>query len=669
MVKVPAGVDGAAHYLPDFSPEAYTPPGVAPNPWQYVTVFLPDEELVGPRPSNGWPVLLATGFGGFACTPPSPEIRDLASEVLQLLFGALERGIAVVSFGVTGSDSADYAPFGQFYNGGAGVESKGFVTVPSVVKGNGTFDAPVPSPIAGLDHHDDVGASLDGGITYPHQDFPTPYEDGQLARQWLEERASAWGVDRTKVYVHGRSAGNLVAQHLLWSPDRADPEMKDHRRHTTRCAGALMFAHLAWLPAWPGGTSQGPVKFFPNASNPEQVSTDLDDVPAVYPREASGLRIISRDYSTLGPGVTGEEIRAQNGRLPVYLLAGDASLGLAANTTPTDALEFVNDESTNNRLPALVGNLAAGQGVLPSVQHPAIQGPMTRARLLELDVDSVQASTGVCVVRQAPRDELVGHFDTNGGPAEALVTHVYEGVETEFGSVGAHAAAWLRDRMDELAALDPQPENVVLVHPRTLVRRAFALALEGLEVPWRTDGSLVTVREAWGEPWAEKDLPAIAVDVADDGSEAGSDKPSSPLYTRTLTVQLRLQVSSGPQRDLPALATTEVAQLRWQRQLEQLLLAVEERVPSVYRLLELPTGDEQVLGLEGLRQVSVEDEVTTTGDRVHGSLVCTWQAQWKETLPRDPQVLVALQKLFAEFDTAPTDGVAEIVAHIYPDQL
>lgn len=661
MVKIPSGVDGAAHYLPDFAPEAYTPPGVAPNPWQYLTVFLPDETLVGARPERGWPVLLATGFGGFACTPPASEIRDLASDVLQLLYGALERGIAVVSFGVTGSDSDRYAPGGDLHGGE--------FSIPAPVKGLGTFDAPVPSPPAGLDHHDDVGASLDGGVTYPHQDFPTPYEDGQLARQWLEERASAWGIDSSKVYVHGRSAGNLVAQHLVWSPDRADPEMMDHRRNTTRCAGAIMFAHLAWLPAWPGGTSQGPVKFFPNAADPEgQVSTDLDDVPAIYPREASGLRILSRDYSNLGPGVTGEEIRAQNGALPVYLLAGDASLGLAANTTPTEALEFVNDESTNNRLPSLVGNLAAGTGVLPNVQHPAIQGPMTRSRLLELDVDGVQASTGVCVLRQATRDELVGELDTNGGPAEALVTHVYEDLESEFGMVGVHAAVWLRGRMDELAALDPQPETSTLVHPRTLVRRAFLSVLQGLEVPWRSDGSLVTVREAWGQPWAESELPAIAIDVADDGSEALNDQ-RQPSYSRTLQVQVQLQVSAGPQRGAADLAPTVPGQLRWQRQLEQLLLAVEERVPGVAKLIEQPTGTEQQLALERLHLTGVESDVSNDGDRILGALTSTWEAQWHESLPRTPETLLALQKLFAEIDTAPADGTPEIEAHVYPEQL
>ena len=82
------------------APIVYCPPerlsAGPPSPQHVLNVFLP----AGAAPAEGWPVVVATGYGGGASVPPVPALSSTGASAP--LWKLVATGIAVVHYGTPG---------------------------------------------------------------------------------------------------------------------------------------------------------------------------------------------------------------------------------------------------------------------------------------------------------------------------------------------------------------------------------------------------------------------------------------------------------------------------------------------------------------------------------------------------------------------------------------
>ncbi|MEO0649377.1 MAG: phage GP46 family protein [Planctomycetota bacterium] len=436
---------------------SYLPVGTTNGKTFYaqMQVFLPP----GTPPSTGWPVFFAYVYGGFATSALTSSFifkpADGSSFALWSPWLMLEQGVsAYIRCSLVGTNSADYAPGGQFYEGGTG-----------------QFD--LPEPLPGLATFDPYG--FEGNANYMHHPYPgqvggadltfqSPYRNASYPPQKARELAhdGLLPLNPNLFSGFGRSAGGPVMSWMLWGPDEMDPSAEDHRRFSSRLQSAVIGASYAWFPAAKASNSGG-MQFFPSIFNPLGASAGVkSQVPGSHLNQASPLRFMTRDWSNVAGGKAGPEHRALNGAKPVYLRYTDTDWGLDA--TVEEALTFNGTDANNNRQPAL-------QNALFNVAHPAIFGPMTIARLLELEPFPDFASQfHRLVVRQETFDQLAGSFSPLppagvGVPAQSLVSDVAEDIEAADPITvgGQHLVDWQRQVWDAIQpGWDAKPEPIQL---------------------------------------------------------------------------------------------------------------------------------------------------------------------------------------------------------------
>lgn len=599
MVAITNDQGQVIKYEPDSAPIPYTPPGVSPNQYQFLRIFLPSVEFLKNPPPGGLRCLMLTGTGGFSATTAPSQVLANLSEFGALPFEALRAGWVLGGFGVSG-----------------------FNATPPVL-GNATFDLP-SSTVADLNHHDDVGDSLDGGETYPFQDYPTPFEDAQMAVQKMKEVAEVYGVNPDLIFIAGRSSGGVVASHPLFGPDRGDPEMLDHRCISTRVAGAVLWSQIGWLPAYDPTAQISGAKFFPNAADPlNSVCDTISQAPSVWPREASWLRFGFKDYLDSGPGISGDDLRELNGQVPVILVNtdADADLGLKAGTTPTEAVQFVGDDATDSRVPAVA------DVVDPSVPHPAFMGLLAKVRLREVQVDGFHDANSTLIMRQSAVDALQGHTAPDGTPLPDLVDTTFEEHETVPGGLAAHVMTLLEAQAVRIEgpppAADPPPQ-----HPRTIIRKAVVailtgkVSLNGVELP---------VREA---PYRRiaPDKAELRVYTGRGRSDVESDSPR--VYERTLSLDIEI-ASPG----IDGLSTD----------LDEVLRQLEELIES-----EACLGLLGEFGVTNVFAGDIDEGAATDGSKVWAAQTVSFDVVYHEASPREPIDLAPLQKLGIAIDLDPS---------------
>lgn len=609
----------AEYYAPDYPLETYAPPGVIPTPWEFLTVFLPDSK-VHQRPPSGWPAYVATGYGGFASTGPTLQIFDFPSDSVRTPWEALEAGIAVITVGLPGTDSARYTPTGDKYGEP--------VSLGSIIPGNGTWDPP-GEETAGFDHFDDVGSSVDGGVSYPRQNFPIAEKCAVLAIQYIKSRAKAWGIDSRLLATFGRSAGSIAMSYPAFGPDRADPAMNDHRAESSRVPLVVQQLGWCWIPAMIA--SSGTFQMFPNPGNPDAVAATLAAAPPGYAQEASALRYGFRNYLAEGPAISGAALRKLNGQTAVFLAAGFQGLGLNGST-PTEAMEFVGSDAADNRLPALVNEI-------PDLSHPAIQPLLLRYRLLEVDDSGVQATHSRLVMVQSDFDQLAGHVDAAGNPLQDLVTDVREDVTDADGTIASVIVTWLLAQFERLRTelgIDDSPIPVQAQHERTDVRNAVAQALLGKTLA----GERVYASRV--RPYLESELPCIAVFTEDEQWNLVAEAPREYEVTADLRIIAIVRGADG-----------------YEAQLDRLTLEIE-------RVIE---ADETISGTANRTLLSrTEIEADADGNQVIAKRSLVYQVSYLVEIPRpgDGSALDHFEKLAGPIETA--EGAA-IELYTTPEQL
>lgn len=619
MVYVPVVGATPAKYLPDSPILKYAPKGVVGNPFQRMRIWLPDPARF-PRPPRGYPVVPYTPFGGFASVILPTEIADPSTSVASqngvpgFLWMLLEHGVALCLIGVTGSDTASYAPGGAFYSD---------PTKPKLsqqVPGNGTFDWP-GSTTPDYDHHDVAGMSLDGGLTYPHDTFPVPVKDFQWGVQKLRRIGHAYGVRTKRLFGGGRSAGSLVAGALAAGPDYRDSTMVDHRSESSALQGILVWASSCWIPAWQTNAANSPpCLYFPRATNPNATAQSLADAPAIWPREASFARI----------GTRSPEVRAANAVRPWFIVNLDPEANLAlVNLTPTQAVVYQGDDASNNRLPAMSNEISG------AVAHPGIQGPLWRVRLRELNA-TFHAAKSRLYITDAGRNALAGHTTQDGFPLVDLITATQEDLlAISTYQPGRALAQGIKAQYDawdaEDAPIEVQPEL-----RRKLVRKA---AVELLKGKTACGNRVFSTRVSALQP---NELPALCVYTETETTSILTESPRVYLHR----IELRVEIHAA----------------------ESLL--VDDRLDDIaFQVRAAIELDEDLNGYaQRIEYQGTESGWDDEGARPTGALRIRYEVQVEEAI-QAPTNLDPFQKAFVQYDLALADGTIDAEDLVYPEQL
>jgi len=270
------------------APIVYCPPerllAGAPSPYHVLNVFLPR----GPVPATGWPVVVATGYGGAASVPAVGSLSATAASAP--LWNLVAAGIAVVHYGTPG----------------LGANNRGLWYPPG--HPSGRYESYKP--------RDD-----------------TPEKSAEWALQWVKVQ-TLYPFDLARIGLRGSSGGAVLAIRTAMGPDRARATGSAQVRASTRVAAVL--AIQPPTSAW--ALEQGPELLIPfpkhleQAANPGVAATQLG---MVAPE-------LQKAYSLMRVAFESAEARANNVQQPICLVYGDPVLrvGGAPATFALDATGF-----------------------------------------------------------------------------------------------------------------------------------------------------------------------------------------------------------------------------------------------------------------------------------------------------------------------------------------
>lgn len=253
------------------SPLVYCPPerlaaGPA-SPYHVLNVFLPP----GPAPAEGFPVVVATGYGGGASVPAASSLN--ATGASAPLWNLVAAGIAVVHFGTPGIGGGR----GLWYPPGH----------PS-----GRYESFRPA--------DD-----------------NPEKSAEWALQWVKVQ-TLFPFDLARVGLRGSSGGAVLAIRTAMGPERARASGSAQLRASTRVAAIL--AIQPPTSAW--ALEQGPEltipfpRHFEQAASPGVVASQLTQVEPE----------LQRDYSLMRVAFQSDAARANNAHQALCLVYGDPVL-------------------------------------------------------------------------------------------------------------------------------------------------------------------------------------------------------------------------------------------------------------------------------------------------------------------------------------------------------
>lgn len=385
--------------------------------YQTINVYRPDKR------SRWWngrdPVLLINGGGGFSsAVAPTflPHPSAAGTSYLNKIGGlALQNGIAVVGFGVTGPNSVDS----------------------SSIPGMGCFNA-VTSTTEGYTGWDDVGEGFADGRGYPNDDRPSYQKDGVEAVQFFRSMADQWGLRTDLVCITGRSAGAQALVHPAFGPSRADGAMLDHRSEDSTVPLAIPAAYTFYFPCFDQSATVGAEKAFPDSVDPGEVAADLSAAGAVAQREFSGYRVSGRDYSSQGADVTGAAHRLAVGtERAVYCVCVEGDLGLVG-TAPADALGTSGSDAANTKLPSLSDEY--------DIAHPDFEGIRVLSRMRELEGSTEHHTKNSRLAMAAASHAGLSGDDPAGIPLASLVSEVVQSGE----NAADGAIEWLMGQFDRL---------------------------------------------------------------------------------------------------------------------------------------------------------------------------------------------------------------------------
>ncbi|MSR61076.1 MAG: hypothetical protein EXS08_01340 [Planctomycetes bacterium] len=285
-----AGPQGLASPLPpaNAAPLGYCPPerlaAGAPSTFHVLNVFLPP----GPAPVAGWPVVVATGYGGGASVPPAAALNSAGASAPY--WNLVATGIAVVHFGTPGLAAGR----GLWYPPGH----------PS-----GRYESFRPA--------DD-----------------NPEKSAEWALQWAKVQ-TLYPFDLTHVGLRGSSGGAVLAIRTAMGPERARASGSAQLRASTRVAAIL--AIQPPTSAW--ALEQGPELTIPFPKHLEQAAR-----PGVAATQLSQVAPeLQKDYSLIREAFQSAAALANNAQQPLCLVYGDpvlhiggapASFALDANGFP-----------------------------------------------------------------------------------------------------------------------------------------------------------------------------------------------------------------------------------------------------------------------------------------------------------------------------------------------
>jgi len=269
------------------APIVYCPPerlaaGV-PSSFHVLNVFLP----AGPAPTAGWPVVVATGYGGGASVPPASALSSSGASAPY--WNLVSTGIAVVHFGTPGLSAGR----GLWYPPGH----------PS-----GRYESFKPA--------DD-----------------NPEKSAEWALQWTKVQA-LYPFDLTRVGLRGSSGGAVLAIRTAMGPERARATGSAQVRASTRVAAIL--AIQPPTSAW--ALEQGPELTIPFPKHLEQAAR-----PGVAATQLSQVAPeLQKDYSLMRVAFQSAAAVANNVQQPLCLVYGDPVLriGSAPATFALDAGGF-----------------------------------------------------------------------------------------------------------------------------------------------------------------------------------------------------------------------------------------------------------------------------------------------------------------------------------------
>ncbi len=269
------------------APIVYCPPerlaaGPA-SPYHTLNVFLPR----GTPPAAGWPVVVATGYGGGASVPPVASLS--AGGASAPLWNLVAAGIAVVHYGTPGLS----AMRGLWFPPGH----------PS-----GRFESWRPA--------DD-----------------NPEKSAVWALQWVRVQTQ-FRFDLARIGLRGSSGGAVLAIRTAMGPERARTSGSAHARASTRVAAIL--AIQPPTSAW--ALEQGPELTIAFPRHLEQAARP--GVPATQLAQVDPE--LQKDYSLMREAFGSAETRASNARQALCLVYGDPVLRVGGQvaTLALDATGF-----------------------------------------------------------------------------------------------------------------------------------------------------------------------------------------------------------------------------------------------------------------------------------------------------------------------------------------
>jgi hypothetical protein len=281
--QLPALAQGLPSPLPASNPApiVYCPPerlsAGSPSPYHVLNVFLPR----GPVPAGGWPVVVATGYGGGASVPAVSSLSLTAPSAP--LWNLVAAGIAVVHYGTPGLGNNR----GLWYPPGH----------PS-----GRYES------------------------YRPQD-DNPEKSAEWALQWTKVQ-TLYPFDVTRVGLRGSSGGAVLAIRTAMGPDRARATGSAQVRASTRVAAIL--AIQPPTSAW--ALEQGPELLIPFPKHLEQAAR-----PGVASTQLSQADPeLQKDYSLMRVAFASAEARANNVQQPLCLVFGDPVLRIGGAVAPFD---------------------------------------------------------------------------------------------------------------------------------------------------------------------------------------------------------------------------------------------------------------------------------------------------------------------------------------------
>ncbi|HEX6883416.1 MAG TPA: hypothetical protein VF530_08540 [Planctomycetota bacterium] len=273
VLASPVAAQGLPSPLPPSNPApiVYLPPerlsqGAA-SPYHVLNVFLPR----GIVPAQGWPVVLATGYGGGNSVPPLASLASTGQS--KPLWDLVAAGIAVVHFGTPGIGN-----------------NRGLWYPPGHASGRWESYRP---------QHDN------------------PEKSAVWALQWLKVQA-LHPFDLARIGLRGSSGGAVLAMRSAMGPERARASGSAHVRASTRVAAIL--AIQPPTSAW--ALEQGPEltiafpKHLEQAAQPGVAATILQQVTPE----------LQKDYSLMRECFASAEARGHNASQALCLVYGDPVL-------------------------------------------------------------------------------------------------------------------------------------------------------------------------------------------------------------------------------------------------------------------------------------------------------------------------------------------------------